>query len=444
MSIKAKTLFFLLVVMMSMRFTGSQSQEARNFPFDPFVILKSWNYDQLIKIIGPGEEISGTGSNRNYITGIRYPQLLLGMQGKLEYSFTKDSISAIYFRMEYEPRKIDPELSAKMTADTTIRKEYNRNIVVEDSLRRDSVIRAVSVILGEPLSSVTAPSTEKNARHTAIWMNRGYSCMYKDYTDHAEVVFSLSTVPLWLVGEFNIPRGTEILRKINKSTLKMSWKASLLGFPCDRPGMKYSDIFMAMEFTSGQRYLTALPKGANDFLTNDFILEFAGGQRFPLRIPLNSISFLPDFSFTDFDGDGIPDAMIQTPVDPNQRASRYYLYTVKYKEPNIIFNTDELMPLEIMIENGSEVSVFQLDGSHSTINAQTPINGSAGAVRINPKGFSYLKPTKFNNDGSTNFIGGIDLRKSATGPSLGILEITYKHVTGGWEAGEMRVVTTNN
>lgn len=440
---KSRTLFITTAFSFFICINTVKSQEISNFPFDPFAILKSWNYDQLIKTMGNGDEVVGTRRNQTYLAGLRYQSELLGMHGKLEFGFSKDSISRIQFRKDHIAKIIDTILADRMARDTTVRKDYNSGIRMVDSLRRDSVVKAITKILGTPLSSGPTAVTEKNARYSAIWINRGYSCLYKDYYDHSEIVFALSTVPLWTIGEFNIPPITEIVQKYNANTRKMNWSTSLLACPSNARLYEFSDVFLVAEFTSGQRYLASIPKNPACYLSSLLSLEFATGQRLLLNVPRNSISYLPWLSSEDCDGDGIPEAWIHTPGDPGRNQSRHYLYSLQYREPNLIFNSDDQVPSGIIIGNDSQLSVILQDGTVRNIDTPNPLTKQNQTIHLSPKGFNYLNTTKLNNDGSTNFIGGIELRESENSPVLGVLEITYKYLTGGWETDQIRLLPNN-
>jgi len=443
---KSKTLLIITSLYFLLSFQSAESQDIKNFPFDPFVILKSWNYDFLVKAMGNGEEIIGTMRNQTYLAGLKYPAFLLGMHGKLEFTFVKDSISRFQFRKEHGIRVISADLADRKTRDPAVSREYNLAMLKLDSLQkldslsRDSIVRAISEILGPPLNNGRTAVTEKNARYSAVWINRGYSCLYKDYIDFSEIVFTLPTVPLTAVGEFDIPTGTEILRKVMVNTRKMSWSASLLGFTSDAPKMIFSDVFLLLEFATGQKYLVSLPKSAIGFLSTPYLLEFAAGQRCLMIVPQNGIGYLPLLTFEDCDGDAIPEAWIQVPFDLKENQARHYLFSLQYKEPNLIFNSDEQVPSAISIKNGSQIMVTMQDGTTRVVESPKPITIPNQGAKLHPKGFKYLNSTKLNTDGSTNFIGGIELRLSQETPSMGILEITYKYSPSGWEADQIKLL----
>ena len=446
---KSKKLLIISALAFVVCFQPAKSGETKNFPFDPFIILKSWNYDILVKTMGNGEEILAKSKNQTYLAGLRYPANLLGMRGKLEFNFTKDSISRFQFRQEHEVRVTNADVTNRKNQDPTVSPEYALAIQRLDSLQkifslsRDSVVQAISEILGPPFSYGRTPVAEKNARYSAIWIMRGYSCLYKDYSNYSEIVFSLSKVPLVIVGEFDIPAGTEILQKTLVNTRKMSWNASLLGYPAEVPRMTYSNIFLLLEFVTGQKYLVSLPKNAIDFLSGSCFLEFATRQRCLMTVPKNSIGYLPFLTFEDCDGDGIPEAWIQVPIDIKGSQSRHYIFSLPYKEPNLIFNSDEQIPTAIRIKNGSQIQVTFQDGTIRVAEAPNPVSAPNQITQLTTNGFQYLRSTKLNTDGSTNFVGGIELSRSKEAPGSGILEISYKHTVGGWEPGEINLIQKN-
>lgn len=426
-----------------------KSQETKDFPFDPFIILKSWDYDFLVKTMGSGEEILGRMNNQTYLAGLRYPTELLGLHGNLDFSFNKDSILRIQFRTKHGIRVISADATEKKMRDPTLNPESRQAILKLDSLQRidslsrDSIVRAISEILGPPLSNGRTAVTEKNARYSAIWIKRGYSCLYKDYIDNSEIVFGLSTAPIKTIGEFDIPEGTEILQKSIVNTRKMSWTASLLGFPSNASGMVYSDVFLLLEYSTGQKYIASIPKNAVGYLQKLFLLEFPTRQRVLMSIPNNAICYLPTLTFEDCDGDAVPDAWLHVPCDINGSQTRHYLFSLQFREPNLIFSSDDLMPSGVNIRKGSQITVTYPDGTIRAMESPRPLVTASQTVQLNPKGFKYLNTTRLNTDGSTNFIGGIELPTPVGHPGTGILEITYKHSSGGWEADQINLLPQN-
>jgi hypothetical protein len=416
------------------------SQKIDRFPFNPYEILKSWNYERLIKEMGAGDEVISSMRNQEYISGMSYSTILFGVAGKLTFNFSKDSISRIDFRKEHSLRLISEDLSNQFTRDTTLRKDYNNQIRALDSLRRDSVVKSITDILGLPLVNGPTASAEKNAKHSAIWINHGYSCLYKDYQNYSEIVLSLSTIPLWVVGEFGLFSRTEILKKCVVNTKKMAWTASLLGMPSNVARMMYSDVYLLLEYSTGQKYLESIPKGLTSYFYTNTALKIATGQSFQLQIPNQSISYLPDLTFEDCDGDAIPEAWITTSSEPNQQLTRHFLYSLKYREPNLIYNYDELAPESIKIIDESKVIISWQHGPTEEIEPASGSLNSIQNIQLNPRGFKYFKSTKLNSDGSANFIGGIELPFSPEGSSFGILEITYKHISGGWEPEQIKII----
>jgi len=254
---------------------------------------------------------------------------------------------------------------------------------------------------------------------------------------YSEIVFSLSTIPQWAVGEFGIPAGTEIIQKTPVNTRKMSWTASLLGFPSDAAKMIYSDVLLLLEFSTGQKYLVSIPKNPTGYLQTLFLLEFATGQRCLMSVPKNAISYLPKLIFEDCDGDGIPEAWLQVPSDKDGIQTRHYLFSLPFKEPNLIFSSDDLIPVSIGIQNGSRVMITFQDATTRVVESPGPVARPNQDIQLNPKGFKYLRSTKLNSDGSTNFVGGIQVQTSPGAPGFGILEISYKHTAGGWETDQI-------
>jgi hypothetical protein len=449
MIMKSKVLIALIALKIFFGCHISGAQEVKSFPFDPLVTLKAWNYDKLIKTMGSGEEIISKINNQDYVSGLRYKADLLGIQGTLEYTFTQDSISSFHFRFLHTARVVNADHSDRRTRDRSASRESELAIQKLDSLQkldsisRDSVIKGITGIMGEPFSNGPTPVTEKTARHSAIWINNGFSCQYKDYVDYSEIAFSLPYVPLWLVGEFSIPNKTQIISKRNIKTKKISCTASLMGFTSSAPRITYADFFLFMEYTRGQKFLVSIPKNPMDYMYNQRWVEFCTRQMFHISIPENSIGYLSSMSFEDCDGDAVPEVWIQVRGDKQGNQSRHLLYSIQFKEPNLIFDTDDLIPTEISFLSSSQILVSWPDGASREITLPKPLNIPSKAQKIHPKGLKYLKTTKLNSDGSANFIGGIELRLSPESPVLGILEITFKHTPGAWETDQIIFVPQN-
>jgi hypothetical protein len=394
------TLFLSLVLLFHNHATPVHA--ADGFPIHPYLIMKTWNYDVLKDKMGEGREIMGTFRNQKYIAGLGYPFQLLGMEGQLEFYFSRDSISRIQFHHDHPERKIGFDLADRLSRDSTLRKEYNQNIRRLDSLRRDSIIREISLIMGNPVENKPAPPTEKDARHSAVWISDGYSCLYKDYISYSEVVFSIPTVPLYYVGEFGIPTRSELFLKVNGTSGKLSWSASLAGAPSGSNPLIYDDIFLILEYSNGQRYLEPMPN--------------------------HPVNYLPSLRFEDCNGSGSPQIWVQVPSDSLGKEVRHYIYSIRNLEPNIIFNTDDLVPSSITVGSNDKVSAYFFSGV--TLNAGPVAPGSlpAGSIPEEPDGFSYLKDTARNHDGSVNFLAGI-----------GPLEITYQYRNGGWDPASIKI-----
>jgi hypothetical protein len=432
---KRITTSFIILLIFNIFPIPTRSQEAKGFGFEPWLVLKTWNYETLRAKLGNGEEVLASMRNQSYVAGLRYPFEMLGISGKLEFTFAKDSIRMIHFRRALPERKIGPDIAERIIKDTTFRKEYNRSLQINDSLRRDSVVRSVSGILGVPVSMGKTSSTEKNAKYAAVWANRGYSCQFKEFLGYADIVFTLSTAPPVIAGEFQIPANTQIIQKVAVNTKKMSWTASLLATPAVLPKTAYSDYFILLEFSTGQRYLEIIPKAPGNYLQTKMVVEFSGGRAFLLSVPGNPTGYLADLQFDDFDGDAIPEAWIRIPSDPTGVNTRHYLYSLPFREPNLVLNSDELQPATIELGPAQKIRMVQQDGTIADLD-YPGLQEAGRKVTLYPNGFSYFKASGRNTDGTSDFTGGITLGKNP-----GILELPLKHVKGGWEAGQPRLVT---
>lgn len=403
-------LFFLVAVPV-------HSQTTPKFPLDPYPVLKNWSYNDLTKIKGDGTEIIDTLAGQAYLAGIRYADVWFGRSGNLDFYFSGEKVSRIQFRNAHPARILTQEQTDLIIRDTAARNAYAREVLKLDSLRRDSIEKEITMVLGPSFSSGRTNPADKKARYSATWINRGYSCVYKDYVDYGLVIFTLMAAPPWISGEFDAPANTELLQKSRIVTKKLSCTCSLLAQPADTGQLSYQNVLL--------------------------LLEFANGLRFLEMIPDLPPSYLPDMQYDDVNGDGTPDIWISIPMDQGRSVMRQYIYSIPFREPVLIFNSNDMLPSALRFAEGKEISVLMPDGK--VLQAQVPASSPAASVfngagkpsftgSMTPSGYSSFVPNLRNRDGSLDFTGVIRLKPDNTPlPDFGCIEVLYHFLTGGWE-----------
>jgi len=418
---KPNNLHIISILLLTAFATKVHSQNIPGFPFDPYPILKTWTYDDLIKEKGDGKEIIDTLAGQAYLAGIRYPDTWFDRTGNLEFYFTGEKVSRILFRHFHPVRPLTQEQTDLIKRDTAARNAYTREVLKLDSLRRDSIEREITVILGPSYTAGRTNPADKKARFSATWINRGYSCVYKDYIDYGDIIFTLMAAPSWISGEFDAPGNTELIQKNRIVTKKLSCTCSLLAQPADTGRLVFQNVLL--------------------------LLEFANGSRFLEMIPDLPASYLPVIQYDDMTGDGTPDIWISIPTDPGCSVTRQYIYTIPFREPVLVFNSNDMLPSALRFTEGKQISALMPDGTvHQVV---VPASSTAASVfnaagkpsftdNITPAGFTSFTPNLRNRDGSVDFTGRITMKpENQALPDYGCLEILYHFATGGWEVQEI-------
>ncbi len=397
-------------------------QEQPGFPWDPYRILKSWNYDDLVRLKGEGEQIIDTLSGQAFIAGLSYKDFCLNQAGTLAFYFTNEDISRMQFRFSHPAKPVDQAFADRIMRDTAVRNAYEREVMRNDSLRRDSLVQDVSRILGPPITAGTTSPSDKRVRYSATWINNGYSCVFKDDTEYGDLVFSLSMASAWVSGEYDIDAATEIVQRTVTQTRKVTWTTSLLAQPADTGKTTYQRLILVLDYKSGERYVENLPD-----------LEY---------------SYLPSMQFDDTDGSATLDAWITVPLSPDGKVTRQFIYSLQFKEPILVFNSFDFLPDAVRFVTGKQLEIHMLDGTLHRVDVPGESKvakafGSGGLpvrnIEILPSGYSQFKATPRNRDGSMNFIGTILLIDEYTKENFGGIEILYQYVTGGWDVKEIRL-----
>ncbi len=417
-----RSFYRVLCLLVSLIPITSYSQEQTDFPWNPYKILKTWKYDDLVKIKGEGIQIIDTLSGQAFIAGLSYTDRCFEKTGTLAFYFNHEDISRFEFRFSHPAKPVDPAFAERIMRDSAVRNAYEREVMRNDSLRRDSLVQDVSKILGLPITAGRTSPSDKLVRYSATWINKGFSCVFKDDVEFGTLIFSLSMASAWVSGEYDIDPTTVIVQRVINQTRKTSWTTSLLAQPSDSAKTVYQRLILVLDYRTGERYVENLPD-----------LEY---------------SYLPSMQFDDTDGTATLDAWITVPINPGGTATRQFIYSLQFKEPILIFNSNDFLPDEIRFVSGKQIEIHMTDGTLHRIDVKDGSTagkafGSGGApirdITIRPAGYSQFEPTARNRDGSMNFIGTISLIDEYTKESFGGIEILYQYVTGGWDIREIQL-----
>jgi len=396
----------------------------QNFPgldINPYAVLKTWNYERTSGFRDQSTELIDTLSGQAFLSGLRFNQTWMGSEGTLSFYFTGDSVSRILLRIPHPPKPLEPEFAEKLIKDSLLSEAFAKETLMRDSLRRDSVVMFISAVLGPPVSSGRTSPADKTARYESIWINRGYATVFKDYIEYGDIAITLSKASSWISGEFDIEPNTLLAQRTVIRTKKYTLTASLMSVPSDTSKIAYQSYLIDMMYNTGQRFVENLPE--------------------------TETGYVPYMKFDDTDGTGTEDIWITVPMDDSQTVSREYIYSLQFKEPILIFNSNDFIPAEIRLVEGFGIEITMPDGSTSpmTIPQGHPFrsffNGNGTPkdpeLSIMPKGFSSFSALPRNRTGSLDFVGQISLNQ--TNPSdKNCIEIRYKAVTGGWELAGFR------
>jgi hypothetical protein len=397
---------------------------SQNFPgldLDPFTILKTWNYDRTVGFKPGAEEIIDTLSGQAYLAGLGFNQSWMGKDVRLSFYFTGDSVSRILLKLPHPVKPLDPAFAEKLIKDSLLSEAFAKETLKQDSLRRDSVVTFISQVFGPPVDSGRTSPAEKTARYESTWINHGYATIFKDYIEYGEIAITLSKASSWISGEFDIEPNTLLAQRTVVRTKKYTLTASLMAVPSDTSKVAYQSYLIDLYYNTGQRFVENLPE--------------------------TETGFVPSMKFDDTDGTGTEDVWITIPMNESQTISREYIFSLQFKEPILIFNSNDFVPSEIRLAEDFTIEIIMPDGSITTLpvpagNPHRVLFDAKGApsnpsFSLMPKGFSSFKAQPRNRQGSLDFIGTISL-KPGDAREKGGIEIAYKAVTGGWELSAFR------
>jgi hypothetical protein len=402
--------------------TGAASPQ--NFPglnLDPYKVLKTWNYDRTSGYKQNGAELIDTISGQAYLAGLSFSQQWMGKEVSLAFYFTGDSVSRILLRIPHPVKSLDPAFAEKLIKDSLLSESFAKETLKQDSLRRDSVIAFISNAFGPPADSGRTSPAEKSARFESTWINQGYSTVFKDYIEYGDIALTLSKATSWISGEFEIESNTILAQRTVIRNKKYTLTASLMAVPSDTSRVAYKSYLIDLMYNTGQRFVENLPE--------------------------TEVGYIPSMKFDDTDGTGTEDVWISIPMNENKSITREYIFSLQYKEPILIFNSNDFVPSEIRLTDDYTAEINMPDGSlfpliipqghpYRTLFESNGKPKDPGYSLV-PKGFTSFKAQPRNRSGSLDFVGRISLNPTDKTDQGGI-EVSYKSVTGGWELGGVR------
>ncbi|MFO7616879.1 MAG: hypothetical protein R6V75_06480 [Bacteroidales bacterium] len=409
--------FLIVYLILFFSWTGPvfSQGEPGGFPVDPYPVLKSWNYQNVRSTLGTGEQIVDTMHGQAYLAGYRYERRWLDRDGLLEFFFTPQGISRVQFRIAHPIPEPSEEVSRQLRQDTVLTKAYNLELARMDSLRRDSLVAGISQMMGVPSSAGPTPSADRQARYSANWFNHGYACTMRDLGNSTVMVFAIAKAPDWAVRQFSLAEEVEVISKQKVTQRRQSWTASLLGAPAEGSPMLYERVYLLLEFDTGQRYTESLP---------------------PLPYPARMVRL----TYTDADGNAFNDPWVIVELSEGA-GERHYIYSLQYREPIPVFDTDSQLPYELALRDKFVLDISFPDGTvlHQDLPRDERFGtfySSGGLVReqleIHPDGYHTLLEDGRNRDGSLNLAGTIPLVLS-NGEVAGLIRISYRFSDGTWK-----------
>ncbi len=454
-----KKALFLLSLLLITNFAGAYAQD-KILRMNPYEVMASWTFEDVIKEFGEGENIIDTMSGQAYISGFRYNESWLEKPCELEFYFADVNVSRFLLRfihpnnalLEEENKKNDVitsgtgMLESKTVPDsiwvkrikdnpgifdslkTAWAKEfvYRKSMLEKDSLRGDSIIRDVAKIFGEPLREGPTPHTDKDSRYFATWIKNGYSCSVKDYRRFTEINFGISPAPGAVITEFNLDPGIKLIEKLNMNIRGKNLEVSLLGLPQAKGSIYFDRLFLLASTPSRGFYLNELPE------------ERQSG-------------FNPQLVIKDLTGDGIPDVWLKVLTGVNGACSNNFIYTLELMEPLLIFDPldDLIFELEgefqddfnaMIIIDGAERSHLPLDKNKPEYKSIFNENGKLlKKVQIYPGCLERIEAKKYKSSKGTQITGHVPIHGVSDNDIIGYLLATWDYQSGGWELRSLEI-----
>lgn len=442
----------------------SLSLLGQGFPNEPKTILKQWDYYKMIELLGEGEPIIDTLRGQAYIAGMAYKETWLNRTADVSYFFKDIDIAS--FKLKYWSPYIAERNDGRLTnvTDPAIRDSLLREFQIQDSLRVDSVnklllvdsliikkmdakaiiinaekqilydldslrcdslISDISVIMGPPLRKGMTHHTDREARYFAVWVKKGIAISLRDFTDYTDIAFSIPFVNSVTALAFDLDPASEILSKSFIPVRRDTLGVSLLGVSVNNDLDLFNKVGLLVESKTG----------------SVFVEKF----HYDLSLRRTNIEFL------DFNNDGIQEVWIKGNIDSTETCQVHHIYTLETIEPIIIFDskleTDEGLSIQLM--HGHQARITLADGTAFLFPIKTTnkaIQGyydSEGVLLHNefiiPGCLKYLE-NKASDKNTQILEGRISLFTETKNLHLCDLVITWDLIRGIWEVIDYHVI----
>jgi len=458
---KNRGIILLAVVLSSAFFKAADiAAQDKSLRDDARMMLTTWTYEDVIKAYGEGENIIGTISGKDYIAGFRYNQTWFNRPCQLEFYFTDVYVSKFLLKFIHPNysmlEKIEKEKTAKggsgkpetnIIPDSVWAKRlkenpnlmdslkqatiadfvYRKSLLEQDSLRSDSLIRDLSLILGKPLKEGVTPHTDKSSRYFATWIRNGFSCSLVDYFKYAEVTFAVSPGPEAAITAFNLDPGIRILDRQKVKVKSEVIEVSLLGLP--EKGLRnfFTDTHLLVTTASGAQSMADLPEEK---------------QRM----------YLPEIELIDLTGDGIEDVWLKAALDEQGSCRLNMIYTLELIEPLLIFDPAE--DLEFMVSGEFQddyQAMILLEGYPRTyipLQKDDPVYdglyNEAGKllkeVIIESGCVSQLDAAPYTSKKAYQFTGHFDIHGITADNKIGTVQAIWDFNAGSWDLRSVEII----
>lgn len=454
---KFKSIQIFTALSLLLFFAGSLSLMGQGFANDPKKILKQWDYYKLIETLGEGNPIIDTIGNQAYIAGMAYKETWFNRSADVSYYFkdvdianfqirfwspylnertegkvsnitdpvVRDSLLRVFqiqdsLRVDSINRllRVDPEIIQKLELDAIAINKEKRRLYDLDSMRCDTVIDEISVIMGTPLRRGLTHHTDKNARYSAVWVNNGIAISLRDFTDYTDVTFSIPFISQQRASGFNIDPMSEVLTKSYVPSGRDTLAVSLLGVSIQNDLDLFTRVGLLVESQTGSIYV-------NKFY-NDLSIRQA------------------QIELIDFNNDGIKEIWIKGKIDGTSSCEVHDIYTIKTIEPIIIFdsNLETNEGLFFQLLHGFQAEITLADGTtfmfpiEKTNKAIQGLYNSTGVLledeALIPGCLQYLKSSA-SGKGTHILEGRLSLYTETENRHLCDLVITWDLIRGIWE-----------
>ncbi len=437
---------------------------SQSFNHSPLEILKSWDYYKLIDQFGEGMPIIDTLSGQAYIAGMTYRQNWLGRPADVSFLFKKTDIDGLRLRFWSPyltqrtntkiPDKASPETRDSLLQAYKIQDSLHRISIgsflkknphmidslkliaaadsIEqkrlydlDSIRCDSIVLAISEIMGAPIKTGLTHHTDFKARYSASWINQGFSVGLRDNTDYTDIVFSIPVINRTTAAAFEIDENSEVFHKTMVEVKGQELALSLLGTPHPSSASAYSGIQLLVEPAKGMTYLEQV------FDEADY--------------------YRPSLQLMDFNSDGIREVWVSAFADLDGTCRFDQIYTLELIEPIVLFDFFEEtvyniggaflegFQAEVAMANG-HTELFSLDYKDMLVPQYYNVKGNlARNENVIPACLKELKAIKTDSKG-IQLQGIISLSGETFREELAQLLVTWELQSGVWEVVESVII----